>query len=82
MSGIAAKEAETVVVKMTLNDCADYCAPKVRKLGPVKKRGALNAIINAFNFKADITDQQAEKIYTILKNRHLFLESDSDILWS
>lgn len=81
MSGVAGKEPETVVVKLTLSDCAEYCAAKVRKLGPGKKSGALNAIKNAFNFKADITDEQAEKIYTILKNRKVFGEESGKIVW-
>jgi len=37
MSGVAGKEPETVLVKMTLNDCAEYCAAKVHKLGLAKK---------------------------------------------
>jgi len=81
MSGVAGKEPETVLVKMTLNDCAEYCAAKVRKLGPVKKPGVLNAIKNTFNFKADVTDEQAEKIYTILKNRKVFVEDGTKIIW-
>ena len=56
MSGVAGKEPETIMVKMTLNDCAEYCAPKVRKLAPGKKVGVLNGIKNAFNFKADVSD--------------------------
>lgn len=81
MSGVAGKEPETIIVKMTLNDCAEYCAPKVRKLAPGKKLGVLNGIKNAFNFKADVTDEQAEKIYTILKNRKVFVEEGGRILW-
>ncbi|MCQ2393861.1 MAG: hypothetical protein MJ249_06175 [Kiritimatiellae bacterium] len=81
MSGVAGKEPETIVVKMTLSDCAEYCEAKVRKLGPGKRASVLNAIKNTFNFKADITDDQAEKIYTILKNRRVFGEEGGKIFW-
>ena len=44
-------EPETIMVKMTLLDCAEYCRPKVVKLRPGKKSGVINGIKNAFNFK-------------------------------
>lgn len=81
MSGVAGKEPETIIVRMTLNDCAEYCVPKIRKLAPGKKSGVLNGIKNAFNFKADVTDEQAEKIYILLKNRRVFAEDGEKILW-
>ena len=59
-------ERETIMVKMTLLDCAEYCRPKVAKLRPGKKSGVINGIRNAFNFKAEITDAAAEKIYGLL----------------
>ena len=82
MSGVAGKEPETNMVKMTLNDCAEYCAPKVRKLAPGKKVGVLNGIKNAFNFKADVSDEQSEKIYMILKNRKVFAEDGNKVIWA
>ena len=35
----------------------------------------------AFNFKADITDAKAEKIYKGLLNKKLFSENESRIEW-
>ena len=35
----------------------------------------------AFNFKADITDVQAEQIYKGLLNKKLFKESEDRIEW-
>ena len=35
----------------------------------------------AFNFKADITDAQAEQIYKGLLNKKIFKESDGWIEW-
>lgn len=82
MSGLTSNASETILVKMTMNDCADYCAVKLKKLMPSKKVGALNGIKNAFNFKADINDEQAERIYEMLKNRKVFLENGGKIVWA
>lgn len=81
MNANSSKGPEFVMVKMTLNDCADYCSARVRKLGPAKKTGVLNAIKNAFNFKAEISDDQVEKVYAILKNRKLFADESGKIVW-
>ena len=74
-------DPETIVVKMTLLDCAEYCRPKVVKLRPGKKSGVINGIKNAFNFKAEITDATAEKIYGLLLNRKVFSEENGKIIW-
>ena len=74
-------DPETIVVKMTLLDCAEYCRPKVVKLRPGKKSGVINGIKNAFNFKAEITDEIAEKIYGLLLNRKVFSEENGKIIW-
>ena len=74
-------EPETIMVKMTLLDCAEYCGPKVVKLRPGKKSGVINGIKNAFNFKAEITDATAEKIYGLLLNRKVFSEENGKIIW-
>ena len=74
-------DPETIVVKMTLLDCAEYCRPKVVKLRPGKKSGVINCIKNAFNFKAEITDATAEKIYGLLLNRKVFSEENGKIIW-
>ena len=74
-------DPETIVVKMTLLDCAEYCRPKVVKLRPGKKSGVINGIKNAFNFKAEITDETAEKIYGLLLNRKVFSEENGKIIW-
>ena len=74
-------EPETIMVKMTLLDCAEYCRPKVVKLRPGKKSGVINGIKNAFNFKAEITDETAEKIYGLLLNRKVFSEENGKIIW-
>ena len=74
-------EPETIMVKMTLLDCAEYCRPKVVKLRPGKKSGVINGIKNAFNFKAEITDATAEKIYGLLLNRKVFSEENGKIIW-
>ena len=75
-------DPETIVVKMTLLDCAEYCRPKVVKLRPGKQSGVINGIKNAFNFKAEITDETAEKIYGLLLNRKVFSEENGKIIWS
>ena len=75
-------EPETIMVKMTLLDCAEYCRPKVVKLCPGKKSGVINCIKNAFNFKAEITDATAGKIYGLLLNRKVFSEENGKIIWS
>ena len=75
-------EPETIMVKMTLQDCAEYCKPKVVKLRPGKKAGVINGIKNAFNFKAKIADETAEKIYGLLLNRKVFSEYNGKIIWS
>ena len=74
-------DPETIVVKMTLLDCAEYCRPKVVKLRPGKKSGVINGIKNAFNFKAEMTDATAEKIYGLLLNRKVFSEENGKIIW-
>ena len=73
-------EPESIMVKMTLLDCAEYCRPKVIKLRPGKKSGVINGIKNAFNFKAEITDATAE-IYGLLLNRKVFSEENGKIIW-
>ena len=74
-------DPETIMVKMTLLDCAEYCRPKVVKLRPWKKSGVINGIKNAFNFKSEITDATAEKIYGLLLNRKVFSEENGKIIW-
>ena len=46
-----------------------------------KKSGIISTIKAAFNFKADITDAQAEQIYKGLLNKKLFKESEGRIEW-
>ncbi len=74
-------DPESIMVKMTLLDCAEYCRPKVVKLRPGKKSGVINGIKNAFNFKAEITDATSEKIYGLLLNRKVFSEENGKIIW-
>ena len=74
-------EPESIMVKMTLLDCTEYCRPKVAKLRPGKKSGVINGIKNAFNFKAEITVATAEKIYGLLLNRKVFSEENGKIIW-
>ena len=74
-------DPETIMVKMTLLDCAEYCRSKIAKLRPGKKSGVINGIKNAFNFKAEITDATAEKIYGQLLNRKVFSEENGKIIW-
>ena len=74
-------DPEKILVKMTLLDCAEYCKSKVAKLRPGKKAGVINGIKNAFNFKADISDATAEKIYGLLLNRKVFSEENGKICW-
>ncbi len=70
-----------MVMRMTVKDCVDYCAGKFAKIHPNKKSGIISTIKATFNFKADITDAQAEQIYKGLLNKKLFKESEGRIEW-
>ena len=63
MSGLMPNEPETLLVKMTVADCADYCRTKFPKNPPTRKDAVLRSIKTAFNFKADVSDEFAEKIF-------------------
>ena len=83
------KEPEkiTITTEMTLSDCAEYCRPEVSRYPSGNKWGVINdikhafKIKNAFNFKAEITDATAEKIYGLLLNRKVFSEENGKIIW-
>ena len=64
-----------------VKDCVDYCAGKFAKIHPNKKSGVISTIKAAFNFKADITDAQAEQIYKGLLCKKHFKECDGWIEW-
>ena len=51
----------------------------MKKIGNTKSGTLL--VEMAFNFKADITDAQAEQIYKGLLNKKLFKESEGWIEW-
>ena len=55
----------------------------MKKIGNTqyKKSGVISTIKATFNFKADITDAQAEQIYQGLLNKKLFKESEGRIEW-
>ena len=78
----SATSADTFMqMRMTVRDCVDYCASKFAKIHPNKKSGIIGTIKAAFNFKADITDAQAEQIYKGLLNKKLFRENEGRIEW-
>ena len=80
-SGSATNTDAFMVMRMTVKDCVDYCAGKFAKIHPNKKSGVISTIKAAFNFKADITDAQAEQIYKGLLNKKLFKEINGRIGW-
>ena len=54
----------------------------MRKVGNTQSGTLLVEMTDvAFNFKADITDAQAEQIYKGLLNKKLFKESDGRVEW-
>lgn len=54
----------------------------MRKVGNTQSGTLLVELTDAvFNFKADITDAQAEQIYKGLLNKKLFKESEGRIEW-
>ena len=55
----------------------------MKKIGNTqyKKSGVISTIKAAFNFKADITDVQAEQIFKGLLNKKLFKENEGRIEW-
>ena len=63
---------------MTVADCADYCRTKFPKNPPARKDAVIRSIKTAFNFKADVSDEFAEKIYQKMKNKKWELS----VLWS
>ena len=82
MSGLMPNELETLLVKMTIADCADYCRTKFPKNPPARKDAVIRSIKTAFNFKADVSDEFAEKIYQKMKNKKWFVEEGNKIVWS
>ena len=82
MSGLMPNEPETLIVKMTIADCADYCRTKFPKNPSIRRDAVLRSIKTAFNFKADVSDEFAEKIYQKMMNKKWFAEVDGKIVWS
>ena len=82
MSGLMPNEPETLLVKMTVADCADYCRTKFPKNPPTRKDAVLRSIKTAFNFKADVTDEFAEKIFQKMLNKKWFSEASGKIVWA
>ena len=80
-AGAAVPVDAFMTMRMTVKDCVDYCAGKFAKIHPNKKSGIISTIKTAFNFKADITEAQAEQIYKGLLNKKLFKESEGRIEW-
>ncbi len=81
MSGLTPNEPDVILVKMTVGDCADYCRAKFPKNPPMRKVGVIRSIKTTFNFKADIPDEFAEKIYQRMKNKKWFTEDGNKIVW-
>ena len=44
MSGLMPNEPDTLLVKMTVVDCADYCRAKFPKNPPTRKDGVIRSI--------------------------------------
>ena len=82
MSGLMPNEPETLLVKMTVADCADYCRAKFPKNPPARKDAVLRSIKTAFNFKADVSDEFAEKIFQKMLNKKWFSEANGKIVWA
>ena len=82
MSGLMPNEPETLLVKMTVADCADYCRTKFPKNPPTRKDAVLRSIKTAFNFKADVSDEFAEKIFQKMLNKKWFSEANGKIVWA
>ena len=82
MSGLMPNEPETLLVKMTVADCADYCRTKFPKNPPTRKDAVLRSIQTAFNFKADVSDEFAEKIFQKMLNKKWFSEASGKIVWA
>ena len=54
----------------------------MKKIGNTQSGTLLVEMTNAaFNFKADITEAQAEQIYKGLLNKKLFVEDGTKIMW-
>ena len=55
----------------------------MKKIGNTqyKKSGVISTFKAAFDFKADITDAQAEQIYKGLLNKKFFKEIDGRVEW-
>ena len=81
MPGLMPNAPETLLVKLTIADCADYCRTKFPKKPPTKKDAVLRSIKAAFNFKADVSDEFAEKIYQKMANKKWFTEEGNKIIW-
>lgn len=82
MSGLMPNEPDTLLVKMTVADCADYCLRKFPKNPPTRKDAVIRSIRTAFNFKADVSDEFAEKIYQKMKNKKCFAEDGNKVIWT
>ena len=80
-AGAAVPVDAFMTMRMTVKDCVDYCVGKFAKIHPNKKSGVISTIKAVFNFKADITDAQAEQIYKGLLNKKLFKENEGRIEW-
>lgn len=65
--------------QMTLKQAVDYCAPRLVKLAPKKKAGALNGLRAMFNFQGGVSDDRLEEIYQALLNRNVFKEHDGKL---
>ena len=55
----------------------------MKKIGNTqyKKSGVISTFKAAFDFKADITDAQAEQIYKGLLNKKFFVEDGNKVVW-
>ena len=82
MSGLMPNEPDTLLVKMTVSDCADYCRTKFPKNPPARKDAVLRSIKTAFNFKADVSDEFAEKIYQKMLDKKWLAEVSGKIVWA
>ena len=82
MSGLMPNEPDSLFVKMTVADCADYCRAKFPKNPPARKDAVLRSIKTAFNFKADVSDEFAEKIFQKMLNKKWFSEASGKIVWA
>lgn len=67
--------------EMTLKQAADYCAPRLVKLGPKRKEGVLKSLHTMFNFQGGVSDARVEEIYQSLRSRGVFAENDGKIVY-